>query len=112
MFDREPFQSERVPSLYLDYGVDAQLCEDGGIEVSERGMRLCSRWRFDIGTQILVCCVFEHPRLGSQRVAVEGIVVWCEPKASNSYESTLLFLELPDDLKQGLREFSFQLSAA
>ena len=116
MFDREPPPTDRVPSLYLDYGVDAQLCENGGIEVSERGMRFCSRWRFDIGTQILVCCVFEHPRLGAQRVTVEGIVVWCEPKASasyeNSYESTLLFLELPDDLKQGLREFSFQLSAA
>ena len=112
MFDREPLPSDRVPSLYLDYGVDAQSCENGGIEVSDRGMRFCSRWRFDIGTQILVCCVFEHPRLGPQRVTVEGIVVWCEFKGSNSYESTLLFLELSDGLKQGLREFSFQLSAA
>src|SRR5678815_5510894 len=107
MFDREPLPSERCPSLYLYYGVDAQFCENGGIEVSDRGMCFSSRWRFDIGTQILVCCVFENPRLGMQRVTVEGIVVWCEPKGGDCYESTLLFLELPDDLKQGLREFSF-----
>jgi hypothetical protein len=112
MFERESDPRRCVPLLYLDYGVDAQSCENGGIEISDRGMRLRSRWRFDIGTQIAVACVFPHPRLGAQRVTVEGIVVWCERTSAQCFESTLLFLELPEDLKQSLREFSFQLSAA
>jgi hypothetical protein len=112
MFERESDPRRRIPSLYLDYGVDAQACESGGIEISDRGMRLRSRWRFDIGTQIAVSCVFPHPRLGAQRVTVEGVVVWCERTKENCFESTLLFLELPEELKQTLREFSFQLSAA
>ena len=58
-----------------------------------------------------VSCVFANPRLGRKRVTVEGIVVWCERVAANTFESTLLFLELPDELKEGLREISFQLSA-
>ena len=44
-------------------------------------------------------------------MAIDGLVVWCEPKAGKGYESTLLFLELPDELKPSLREFSHQLTA-
>ena len=54
------------------------------------------------------------PRRGLCRMAVEGLVVWCEPKADKAekaYECTLLFLELPDELKPSLREFSHQLAA-
>ena len=112
MFHRESPQSNCVPSLYLDYGVDAQDCENGGVEISDRGMRFRSRWHFEVGTQIAVAFVFHHPRLGPQRVTVEGFIVWCASSANKSYESTLLFLELPDELKQSLREFSFQLNAA
>ncbi len=112
MFHRESPPSHCVPSLYLDYGVDAQVCENGGVEITDRGMRFRSRWRFDIGTQIAVACVFQHPRLGPQRVTVEGVVVWCAPAANKSYQSTLVFLEVPDELKQSLLEFSFQLNAA
>jgi hypothetical protein len=45
-------------------------------------------------------------------MTIEGIVVWCEPKPGKDYESTLLFLELPDELKPSLREFSHQLTAS
>jgi hypothetical protein len=100
-----------TPSLYLDYGADAQRCGCGDIEVSERGMRFTSRWQFSIGTQLSVLLVHMHPRLGLCRMTIEGIVVWCEPKADKGHESTLLFLELPDELKPSLREFSHQLTA-
>ena len=101
-----------TPSLYLDYGADAQRCGCGDIEVSERGMRFSSRWQFSIGTQLSVLLVHMHPRLGLCRMTIEGIVVWCEPKADKGHESTLLFLELPDELKPSLREFSYQLAAS
>ena len=99
------------PSLYLDYGADAQRCGCGDIDLSERGMRFTSRWQFSIGTQLSVLLVHAHPRLGLCRMTLEGIVVWCEPKADKGHESTLLFLELPDELKPSLREFSHQLAA-
>jgi hypothetical protein len=102
--------SSQLTALYLDYGADEQICANGALEVSERGMRFVSRWRFDIGTQLAISCVFRHPRLGTQRVTVEGTVVWCEASPKDGYESTLLFLELPDELKQSLREFSYQLA--
>jgi len=99
------------PSLYLDYGADAQSCGFEDIDISERGMRFTSRWQFSIGTQLSVSLVYKHPRLGQHRVTLEGIVVWCEPNAAKGHESTLLFLELPDELKPSLREFSYQLAA-
>lgn len=99
------------PALYLDYGADAQFCDDGELEISERGMRFQSRWQFEIGTQLAVGLTQKHPRLGLRRVALEGIVVWCERQGGSGYESTLLFLELPDELRPSLREFSHTLTA-
>jgi hypothetical protein len=117
MMDLEstPLSACRVSSLYLDYGVDSQLCEDrDAIEISDRGMRVRSRWRFDIGTELAVSFVSDHCRHEKTRFTAEGIVVWCEECAGDSacYESTLLFLELPDELKQSLRELSFLLATS
>ena len=113
MFDcsSESLAQSRVPALYLDYGADAQTCEEDSIEITDRGMQFQSRWQFEIGTQMSVSCVHQHPRLGRQRVAVDGIVVWCAPVGAGCYNTTLLFLELPDELRQSLREFSCQLTA-
>ena len=99
------------PSLYLDYGADAQACSAGDLDISERGMRFTSRWQFSIGTQLSVLLVHMDPRRGRCRMAIDGLVVWCEPKAGKGYESTLLFLELPDELKPSLREFSHTVAA-
>ncbi|MEQ1860958.1 MAG: hypothetical protein ABMA13_13565 [Chthoniobacteraceae bacterium] len=68
-----------------------------------------SRWQFALGTQLAVACEF-----GRRSVRLEGIVVWCEwhlhlPDECPAFETTILFLDLPDDLKQSLREFSHQL---
>jgi hypothetical protein len=94
----------RVPSIYLDHGIDET--RDGAVTVSERGMMFRSRWRFQIGTQLGVVCQWMHPRLGAQRTRLEGTVVWCARRGPADYETTLLFLELPDDAKASLREFS------
>jgi len=47
------------------------------------------------------------------RVTAEGIVVWCEPSRDDdkAFECTLLFLDLPDELKQSLRELSCRLES-
>jgi hypothetical protein len=110
--ETEPSPVPRIASIVLDYGLDAEACPEDAVELSERGMRLRSHWQFEIGTQLSIAVVRSHPRLGLERVTVDGIVVWCEPVGQRCYESTLLFLELPDELKQQLREFSFPPKAA
>ena len=103
----------RIPSLCLDYGVDEQA-GDESFSISERGMRFVSRWQFSLGTTLAVDCVWPHPRLGAMRVKLEGIVVWCEPAEiddGRAFDTTVLFLELPDELRQSVREFSFELGA-
>ena len=105
------FTNPPSAALYLDYGADSQSCGRNDVEISERGMRFESRWHFDIGNEISVVLTHMDPRLGLSRMVVEGIVVWCEPRAGKGYESTLLFLELPDELRPSLREFSHTLAA-
>jgi len=105
--------AHRCPSLCLDYGADEQPCGPN-FHLSERGLRFVSRWQFSLGTTLSVGCVWQHPRLGALRVMLEGIVVWSEPVhdgETKTFDTTLLFLELPDELKQSLREFSFALTA-
>lgn len=102
--------------LVLDCGVDEQPVGQH-LTVDEKGMRFLSRWRFTLGTRLAVGCHCGDPELGGVRVALEGIVVWCErcPQSADQaplFDTTILFLELPDDLRQSLREFSYQLGAA
>ncbi|HEX8295395.1 MAG TPA: PilZ domain-containing protein [Chthoniobacteraceae bacterium] len=108
MYSRE-LETSRVrslPALYLDYGADADIGGHNALEISDRGMRFESRWQFSIGTRLSVALQYLDSRLGQTRVTVEGIVVWCEPRPDKRHESTLLFLELPDELRHSLREFS------
>ena len=79
-------------------------------------MRFVARWQFSIGTQLAVSCIYEHPQLGWSKVRLEGIVVWSESinqpgRTERVFDTTVLFLELPEELKQSLREFSCVLEA-
>jgi hypothetical protein len=98
----------RTPSICLDYGADES--SDGvDFTVSHRGMRFTSRWQFAIGTQLGVVCAWRDSRLELRRMTIDGVVVWCEPDKRAGYQTTLLFLEPPDELKSSLREFSDHL---
>ncbi len=109
--NRDSASTHRVPALYLDYGADAQLCGEAGVELCERSMRFRSRWYFEIGTQLAVACV-EQRLKEKRRVRVEGVVVWCEAeKGTGMFDTTLFFFDLPEELKRGLREFSEQIAA-
>lgn len=103
----ETLPPPRISSVVLDYGADAEACTDDAVAISERGMRLRSHWCFEIGTQLSMAMVPPVTRVSSRRMVFEAIVVWCEPKGDRNYESTLLFLELSEEQKQFLREFSF-----
>ena len=89
-----------------------QTCE-AGLFVDERGMRFIGRWKFSLGTQLAVACEWNHPILGRVKVDVEGMVVWCERVARSekpAFDTTVLFLDLPEELKEGVREFAMRVA--
>lgn len=97
----------RFAAVVLDYGADSQLCDDDAVEISERGMLLRTRWRFSVGTELSLAlvCAGEVEEDEPERFTVQGIVVWCEPLAGTTgcFESTILFWELPEDVRQHLQ---------
>ena len=92
-------------SIYLDYGADEHDCTDQGFEICERGMRFSSRWQFTIGTQLSVAFSCQDCRGESKRIATEGIIVDCEQVACKCYMTTLLFLELPEPLREVVQNY-------
>lgn len=99
-------------SILLDGDSGVQQSAAGEVSLSERGLRFTSPWRFAIGTQLKVAVNDMHPRLGLCRMQLDGIVVWCEPRGEQGHETTLLFLEFPDEIRPSLREFSHSHLAA
>jgi hypothetical protein len=100
--------SPRPPraSIHFDGASGSQQASASDVEISERGLRFTCPWHFSIGTQLGVAVTDMHPRLGLCRMHLEGIVVWCEPRGAQGHETTLLFLEFPDEIRPSLREFS------
>ena len=56
--------------------------------------------------EMLICLAWEHPRLGRQRTPVNGIVLSSRRLGRAKYETTILFLDLPDDDRTSVREFA------
>ena len=105
--DRQPtfVPAQQTQSISLDYGAD-ETSGSVSFSESERGFSLRSRWRFSVGTELALDCAWCDVRLGARRVSVEGIVVCCESCAEAGYETTVLLLDLPEEAKVGVREFS------
>jgi len=76
------------------------------LDISELGLRFTCPRSFSIGTQLRVAVQDMDPRLGLCRLCLEGIVVWSEPTPDGRHETTVLFLEFPDEIRTSLREFS------
>lgn len=104
-----PASSPRA-SLHLDGGCGCQT-STGAVELSERGLRFTGPWHFGIGTQLKVAVNDMHPRLGQCHMQLEGIVVWCQPTTDGQHETTVLFLDFPDEIRTSLREFSHMHTA-
>jgi len=100
------------PSIYLDYGADEHDCTNQGFEICERGMRFNSHWQFSLGTQLAVSFTYADDRGQTQRVTTEGIIVDCEQIACKCYTTTMLFLELPESLREVVRSAGTRLEAS
>jgi len=106
------FSPPAACSVSLDNEAEVQICVHRKMEISERGMRFACCREFPLGTQLAVSMMHMHPRFGLCRMTLEGVVAWCEPCDAERFESTVLFLELPDELRPCLREFSHQLATS
>jgi hypothetical protein len=95
------------PALFLDYGADAVDAETAACEVCERGMRFKSQWKFDQGALLHIAFAFEDGV--TRRIEAEGFVVECVTVAQREYQTTLAFLETPQELRASLGKFSTRL---
>ena len=95
------------PALFLDYGADAVDAETAACEVCERGMRFRSQWRFEIGAVLRVAFAFEDG--ATQRIEAEGLVIECTADGCQIFQTTLAFLETPQELRASLGKVSTQL---
>ena len=106
-----PTPSGITPSIYLDYGADEHDCASQGFEICERGMRFTSHWQFALGTQLAVSFTYANSAGPVQRITIEGIIVDCAQTSCKCYNSTLLFLDLPEHLREVVRTAGTRLEA-
>jgi len=97
------------PSIFLDYGADGVAGEDAKCEICERGMRFKSRWQFTQGTVMSIGISYED--VGTRRVEAEGSVIECDPDGECKYLTTLVFLDIPPELRQALGRVGNTLTA-
>ena len=91
MHFRIPQSKQRATRLLLDHGADETTCQQ--LRLGERGTTFESPWHFT-------------PRLGPQRTPVNGIVLSSRRLSRAKYETTVLFLDLPEAERSSLREFA------
>jgi PilZ domain len=108
MFDKMAAEDDSWrSSISLEDGADEWPCNADQLDISERGICFNSRCRFPLGTQLSVTFSFIQSRAdGVGRVCTEGIVVGCEELATCCYRMTLLFLEMPENLRRQLSIFA------
>jgi hypothetical protein len=96
-------------AIYLDYGADSSSCDEADFRVCDQGICFKSRWQFVPGTQLamVLSCPAADGRTG--RVDAEVTVASCEPAGERCYEVIALFVDVPDDLQQAIRNVSEHL---
>ena len=104
MNSRIAHSKNRAAQLLLDHGTDETTCEH--FNLGERGATFESPWHFTPMAEMVICLACEHSRLGRQRTPVTGIVVDSHRIGRASYETTVLFLDLPEECCASVREFA------
>ena len=96
-------------SIFLEYGVDGETCNDREIRVCQKGMVFKSRWQFDLGTELAVALTYHEPRGILHRAKLSGSIVGCERIGAGCFQVTLLFLDLPEALCPVIEEIGNRL---
>lgn len=98
------------PSIFLDYGVDAVDAEDAACEICERGMRFKSPWRFTPGSVLRIAFALDDG--APRRIEADACVAECRAGEGREYETTLAFVEMPQELRASLGKVSTRLEFA
>ncbi len=104
MRSRIRHSTHRAVRLLLEHGADETTCRQ--LHLGERGATFESPWHFTPMAEMTVCLACEHPRLGCRHTPVTGIVVSSRRLGPAKYETTVLFLDLPEDDRASVREFA------
>ena len=96
------------PSIYLDYGADAIDGKDAACEICERGMRFKSQWQFAPGGMLHIAFAFEDG--APCRIEAEGLIIESAPTGEREYQTTLAFVEPPQELRESLGKVSARLA--
>jgi hypothetical protein len=75
--------------LCLEHGTDETSTDS--VRVEERGVTFESPWQFEPLAELLLCLAWQHPRLGSQRTPISGIVVDSRRTDDGRFETVVLF---------------------
>ena len=95
------------PAIFLDYGLDAVDADDAACEICERGMRFKAQWQFTLGTMLHIAFALGDDE--SSRIQVEAMVIDCAATERKAYQTTLSFLEIPQELRESLGKVSTRL---
>lgn len=102
-----PLPSSIRPSLFLDYGADAVGGEDAACEICERGMRFKSHWQFTVGAMLHIAFSFDDG--APCRIEAEGLVIECIATGAKENQTTLAFVDPPEELRASLGKVSTRL---
>ena len=98
-------------SIFLDYGVDGEKCEDKEIRICERGMSFKSRWQFDLGAELAIALTYHDRQQVMQRANLQGIIAGCEKIYACCFQITLLFVDLPEGIQPVIAEIASRLKS-
>jgi hypothetical protein len=103
MFDSLAGDSSASPTIFFEYGADAAECERGSFEISERGLRLRTRWKLPVGMQYHVGIACPDGHGNWQHVQAEASVVDCTEKQPHSFAVTLFFVDAPAEFRNAIQ---------
>ena len=92
------------PRLLLEDGADE--CTAGNLQMEDRGVTFESSWKFPAMSELTVCFAWNHHRLGLRRTPLQGVVLESQQTGRARYRTTVLFLDLPEEHKEDVREIA------
>ena len=98
-------------SIFLEYGVDGEKCNDKHIRLCERGMCFKSRWQFDLGAELAIALTYHDHGGEMRRANLQGIIAGCEKICCCCFQITLLFVDLPESMQPVIAEIASRLKA-
>jgi hypothetical protein len=99
------------PAIYLDYGADGEECNDREIRICERGMCFRSRWQFEIGTELAIALTYHDGGESPKRADLQGIIAACEKICRCCHEVTMVFIDLPDEMRPVIAEIAAEIAS-